>query len=59
MEATRYRYVVDNMYVQIDRHGRSSLRKKEEGGNCVLLLYLSSITHLQTHKYSCQDTNSR
>jgi hypothetical protein len=24
-EATGFRYVVDKMYVQIDRHGRSSL----------------------------------
>jgi hypothetical protein len=35
------------------------LGRKEEGGNCVLLLYLSSITHLQTHEYSCEDNNSR
>jgi len=25
MEATNYRYVVDRMYVQTDRHGRSAL----------------------------------
>jgi hypothetical protein len=59
MEATSYRYIVDKMYVQIDRQGCSSLMKKEEGGDCVLLLYLFSITHLQTREYSCHDTKPR
>ena len=30
-----------------------------EGGDCGLLLYLSSITHLKTHDYSCQNSKSR
>jgi hypothetical protein len=28
----------------------------KQEGDCVLLLYLSSITHMETHKYSCQNT---
>jgi hypothetical protein len=35
------------------------LRGKEEGGDWVLLLYLCSITHLQTHECSCRNTKSR
>jgi len=35
------------------------LRFKGEGGDCVLLLYMSSTTHLETHEYSCQDTKWR
>jgi hypothetical protein len=35
------------------------LRRKEEGGDCVLLLYLSSTTHLEMREYHYQDTNSK
>jgi hypothetical protein len=35
------------------------LRRKEEGGFCGPLLYLSSITRLHKQDYSCQDSKSR